>query len=91
MCDVANRAVLMRIGPRRARRPRFPAGPRCGSERAPAAGRQDVGPAMKVMFLLWLAAMLAAPRAIARWLGELFLLPERRQAINRLLGALHRS
>jgi len=55
------------------------------------AGRRDVGLGMKLMFLLWLAATLAAPRAVAHRLGELFLLPERRQAINPLLGALHRS
>ena len=90
MCDVANRAVLMRVGARSARRPDSRMGLLRLGARA-CAGRQDVGPAMKVMFLLWLAATLAAPRAVARWLGELFLLPERRQAINPLLGALHRS
>jgi hypothetical protein len=90
MCDVANRAVLMRVGPRAARRRDSRMGLLQLGARA-CAGRQDVGPAMKVMFLLWLTATLAAPRAVARWLGELFLLPERRQAINPLLGALHRS
>ena len=70
---------------------RFPSGPRCGSERGPAPDGGTSASAMKVVFLLWLAAMLAAPRAVARWLGELFLLPERRPAINPLLGALHRS
>lgn len=54
-------------------------------------GRRDVGVAMKTMFLVWLAATLAAPRAVARRLGELFLIPERRRVLNPLLGALHRS
>jgi Glycosyl transferase family 2 len=90
MCDVANRAVLLRIAPGRARH----ADSRLGLARLggrAAAGRRDVGLAMKAVFLIWLAAVLAAPHAIARRLGELFLLPERRSALNRLLGSLHRS
>ncbi len=90
MCDVANRAVLLRIAPGRAQHRDSRRGLARLGVRA-AAGRRDVGLAMKLVFLLWLAAVLAAPRAIARRLGELFLLPERRSGINRLLGSLHRS
>ncbi len=88
MCDVANRAVLTRLGPasrHESRRSLLRLGGRA------CRARQDVRLPMKAMFLVWLAAMLTAPRPVAGWLGELFLLPERRQGINAALGALHRS
>jgi len=87
MCDVGSRAVLMRCGTGRgdSRSGLLALGARA------CAGRRDVGLTMKALFLLWLAATLVAPRAVARRLGELFLMPERRQGINPLLGALHRS
>lgn len=86
MCDVGSRAVLMRCGTGRgdSRSGLLALGARA------CAGRRDVGLTMKALFLLWLAATLVAPRAVARRLGELFLMPERRQGINPLLGALHR-
>lgn len=90
MCDVANRAVLLRegaatAGPRDSRRGLLRLGARACS------GRSDVGIVMKAMFLAWLVAMLTVPRRAARWLGEVFLVPERRRRLNALLGALHRS
>jgi hypothetical protein len=88
MCDVANRAVLLRVGspvPGDSRRGLLRLGARA------CAGRRDVGASMKAAFLLWLAATLAAPASLARRLGELFVLPERRRVLNPLLGALHRS
>ena len=88
MCDVANRVVLLRESRG------VPGDTRSGLLRLgwrASAGRADVGIAMKGAFLGWLAATLAAPRPVARRLGELFLLPERRRRVNGLLGALHRG
>jgi hypothetical protein len=55
-----------------------------------ASGRRfDVSWAMKIMFGVWFAALAVAPRALARSLAEIFLLPEKRPSINRWLGRLH--
>jgi hypothetical protein len=43
------------------------------------------------MFFLWFVAEAAAPRPLAHRLAELFLFPERRRSLNRLLGRLRRS
>lgn len=57
-----------------------------------AAGRRgNVSPAMKAMFVGWFAAMALSPRPLARRLAELFLFPERRTSLNRVLGRLHRT
>lgn len=53
--------------------------------------RFDVSWPMKGIFFLWFAAEAAAPRPLAHRLGELFLFPERRRALNRLLGRMQRS
>ncbi len=53
--------------------------------------RRDVSWAMRAMFAFWFALMVAAPRALARWLAEVFFFPEKRLRLNRLLGALHGS
>lgn len=89
MSDVGNRAVLLRLGG---------GGPPSDSPlRLLGAGaracraRRDVSPVMKAAYLAWLTAMLASPRALGHRLAEYFLLPERREALNPLLGALHRS
>jgi glycosyltransferase involved in cell wall biosynthesis len=52
--------------------------------------RFDVSPPMRLVYVAWLAAVAVAPRALARRLGELFLFPQRREALNRLLGRLQR-
>ena len=88
MCDVANRVVLTRLGPAHRRESRWSLVHR-GTLACRA--RKDVGLTMKAMFLSWLVATLLAPQALARRLGELFLLPQRRSGINAALGALHRS
>ncbi len=55
-----------------------------------ASRRFDVSRPMKLLFVAWFAATAASPRSLARWLGELFMFPERRTGLNRLLGRLHR-
>jgi hypothetical protein len=89
MCDVANRTVLLRLGASRA--PGDSAGSLLRAGLRACSARRDVAPLMKLMFMAWLAATLAAPRSGARRLGELFLLPERRKALDPLLEALHRT
>jgi glycosyltransferase involved in cell wall biosynthesis len=89
MCDVANRAVLLRLtGPAR---PGDSATRLLRSGARACRARRDVAWPMKAMLMAWLTATLAAPRPAARGLGELFFLPERRRALNPLLGALHRT
>jgi hypothetical protein len=57
-----------------------------------ATGRRfDVSAPMKAMFLVWFALEAALPGPLAHRLAELFLFPERRRALNRLLGRLRRS
>jgi hypothetical protein len=55
-----------------------------------AARRFDVSAPMKALFCLWFVAMAVSPRPLARRLAELFLFPERRGPLNRLVGRLHR-
>ena len=86
MCDVANRAILARLAAGAdSRRRLFGLGVRS------CRVRRDVGPAMKLMFISWLGLTLVAPRRQAARLGELFLLPESRPALDDLLGRLHRT
>jgi glycosyltransferase involved in cell wall biosynthesis len=91
LADLANRMISLRLDPgghpvaedRRL-------GLLAAAVRA-ARRRYDTGWPMKAMFLAWFAAMAAAPRRPARRLAELFLFPERRRALNRVLRGLHRS
>ena len=45
---------------------------------------------MKAMFIVWFVAIAVAPRAVARWLAQLFLFAERRRRLNPLLRSLNR-
>lgn len=53
--------------------------------------RFDVSPAMRLLYVFWFAAMLPAPRPLARWLAEMFAFPQKRRQLNRLLGKLETS
>lgn len=53
--------------------------------------RFDVSFTMKLVYLLWFAAMALAPAQFAHWLAVKLSFPMTRQRFNRLLGALHRS
>jgi glycosyltransferase involved in cell wall biosynthesis len=55
-----------------------------------ASRRFDVAVPMKLGFGAWFVLMAAAPRPMARALAEGFTFPERRAALNRLLGSMHR-
>lgn len=91
LADLANRMVSLRLDPGRH--------PLSGDRRfgllvdaVRAARRRDnVSLAMKAMFLVWFAAMTVAPRPLAQKLAALFLFPDRRQGLNRLLGRFQRG
>jgi glycosyltransferase involved in cell wall biosynthesis len=51
--------------------------------------RFDVSWLMKIMYTFWFILMLPAPKPIAYWLASVFSLPEKRQILNRFLGAFH--
>jgi glycosyltransferase involved in cell wall biosynthesis len=51
--------------------------------------RFDVSWPMKILYILWFSAMLPAPKPIAYWLASVFSFPEKRQSLNRILGAFH--
>ena len=53
--------------------------------------RFDVSWPMRLLFAGWFAAMACMPGRWARPLAELFVYPERRGALNRVLGRLHRT
>ena len=86
LADLANRMISLRLEPRQ-----HPvAADRRGSllldSWRAAARRSNVSPAMKPLFVGWFAAMASLPRPLARRLALLFLFPERRGSLNRLLG-----
>ncbi len=86
--DLANRVISLKVEPRLHPVPgdRLPA-LLADSVRA-VRRRFDVALPMKAMFLCWFALMAIAPRPLARRLGEVFLFPERRRRVNRLLGRM---
>ena len=51
--------------------------------------RFDVSWPMKILYILWFTVMLPAPKPVAYWLASVFSFPERRQILNRYLGAFH--
>jgi hypothetical protein len=46
--------------------------------------RFDVPLSTKIMFLLWFAAAIPAPKPLARWLARIFFFPETRGTLSRL-------
>jgi len=90
IADLANRMVSLRLD--RGRHP-VPGDRAAGllADSARAARRRSTAPLpIKAALLAWFAAIAVAPRPLARHLAELFLFPERRRALNPLLGRLQR-
>jgi glycosyltransferase involved in cell wall biosynthesis len=55
-----------------------------------ASGRRfDVSWPMKSLYIFWFTVMLLAPKPVAYWLASVFSFPDKRQFLNRFLGALH--
>ncbi len=91
IADLANRMISLRLDPGlhpvggdRVGRLLLDAG------RA-ARRRANVSAPMKLIFVAWFTAMAMAPRSLARHLAIWFLFPQRRPALNRLLGFLQRG
>jgi hypothetical protein len=91
VADLANRLISKKLDP--ARHPvSTDAVTRLMSKGVRAASRRfDVALPMKLGFGAWFVLMAVAPRPIARALAEGFALPERRAALNPLLGRMHRG
>ena len=53
--------------------------------------RFDVSLPVKLLFLLWFAAMVPVPKPIARMLAEKFFFPETRVQLNKFLRVLHHT
>ena len=91
LADLANRMISLRLDPGRHPRGEDSRGSlRAAAVRA-ARRRLDAGPAMKAMFVGWFGAMAVLPRRPARRLAELFLFPERRRALSRVIPHLRRA
>lgn len=86
LADLANRMISVRLEPGNHPLREDRAGGLLKAALAAVRRRDNVGLAMKAMFVAWFAAMAVAPRALARWLAVLFLFPERRPGLNRILG-----
>jgi CTP:molybdopterin cytidylyltransferase MocA len=88
--SVANRMISIRLDPR--------AHPIPGDTRAglvllgaiAASRRFDVSLLMRSLFVTWFLLMAVTPSPVAGWLARLFLLPDARRSLNRLLRAGHR-
>jgi hypothetical protein len=90
VADLANRLMSKKLDP--ARHP-LPADTVTGlvSKGMRAASRRfDVAVPMRLGFGAWFVLMASAPRPMAWALAERFAYPERRAALNRLLGSMHR-
>jgi GT2 family glycosyltransferase len=59
-----------------------------GSGIRAALSRADITVTVKLLHLIWFAAVLVAPRPFALWLVERFFYPESRGRFNRVLGKL---
>ncbi|MDQ2630932.1 MAG: glycosyltransferase [Actinomycetota bacterium] len=91
IADLANRMISLRLEPEL--HP-VPEDTRTGLVRealAAARRRSNASAPMKAIFAGWFAAMAIVPRPLARRLATYFLFPERRPAINKLLGRFQRS
>lgn len=91
LSDLGNRLISLRLGPQE--HP-VPGDTRISLLLASVRAthrRFDISAPMKAMFLGWFTLEAVLPRPLAQRLAEIFLFPERRRALNRLLGRLRRS
>lgn len=91
LSDLGNRLISLRLAPEE--HP-IPDDTRLGLLLASIRAvhrRFDISVWMKAMFLAWFSAEAVLPRPFAHRLAELFLFPDRRRALNGLLGRLRRA
>ncbi|HEX5527337.1 MAG TPA: glycosyltransferase [Solirubrobacterales bacterium] len=86
LADLANRMISVRLAPESHPLPGDRVGGLLRAAWEAVRRRDNVGLAMRAMFVAWFAAMAVAPRPLARRLAALFLFPERRPGLNRILG-----
>jgi hypothetical protein len=90
IADLANRLISLKLEPRLHPLPGDTLPGLLRDAVAACRRRDNVSMAMKLMFVLWFAAVALAPRPLAQALAELFLFPARRAPLNRVLARLHR-
>jgi hypothetical protein len=89
--DLGNRIISLRLAPHE-HEPRDDRRGRLALAGLRAAHRRfDVRPALRVGFGGWFVLIAAAPRPAVPLLARWFLFPERRNALNWLLGRMHRG
>jgi glycosyltransferase involved in cell wall biosynthesis len=87
--DIANRMISLKLDPSRHPISGDKLGRLLWMGIRASLRRFDVAWLMKILFLGWFMALGTAPRSMARWLAEVFLFPEKREPINKILGNLH--
>ncbi len=91
VADLGNRMISLKLDPGRHPVAEDRVGSLLGEAARAVPRRRDVSPAMRAMYAGWFTAMAVAPRPLARSLALLFLFPERRGSLNRMLGRQHRA
>jgi hypothetical protein len=91
IADLANRLISLRLEPGRHPDPGDRPGHLVADAARAARRRTNVPAPMKLIFVVWFAAMAIAPRPLARRLALWFLFPQRRRIANRVLGLLQRG
>jgi hypothetical protein len=89
--DVGNRLISLRLAPEQHEPRNDRRGQLALAGLRAAQRRFDVRPALRVGFGAWFVLVAVAPRRVVPLLARWFLFPERRTALNWLLGALHRG
>lgn len=90
VADVANRLISSRLDPARHPVPADTTASLVSKGIRAASRRSDVAALMRLGFGAWFVLMAVAPHPLARTLAQAFALPERRAALNPLLGTMHR-
>jgi hypothetical protein len=88
LADLANRMASLKLDPGLHPVPGDRPGALFRDSIGAARRRTDVSAPMKLMFVGWFGAMALAPRPVATRLAALFLFPERRGPLNRILRRL---
>lgn len=91
LSDLANRLISLKLDPRNHPVPDDTTGALLIASLHAVRRRFDVSWPMKGLFFAWFLVESMVPRSLGRRLAELFLFPERRRTLNRLLGRLQRS
>jgi glycosyltransferase involved in cell wall biosynthesis len=91
LSDLGNRLISLRLAPKEHPLPGDTRFSLLRDSLRAMHRRFDISVWMKAMFLVWFTLEAVLPRPLAHRLAELFLFPERRRTLNRLLGRLRRA